>query len=132
MSKNLALEKRAKEVIMSRMEGLKEITTEAVMALVRPHFQFDASKAREQALRRKAHSLMAQFKDETGVRTCFNYSDNGESKYVNIDETKSLKALNGVDIQISKKYYGLNEAKKKINRRRIELSGQMELFDHGN
>lgn len=124
-----ALDKRAKEVILQQMHDLGEITTEAVMDLVRPHFMFNALAAKEQAVRRKSHRLMAQFRDENGTRTCYSYEDDtGESKYINIDNTDDLDALTGVNIQISSKLYGLFQAKKKIIRRAAELGGQLELF----
>lgn len=122
---NRQLDKRAKEVIMQQMAELGEITTEAVMDLIRPHFMFDFQSAKEQAIRRKSNSLMAQFKDENGIRTCYS---NGESKYINIDTTNDWKALNKVERQINNKYYGLNSAKKKIQNRKRQLSGQVDIF----
>lgn len=126
MSRGQTLEKRAKEVIMGQIEDMGEITTEAVMDLIRPHFQFDYQNAKEQAIRRKANRLMSQFRDENGIRTCFSA---GDSKYINIDTTKDMQALNAVQKQIDEKYYGLNAAKKKINKRKRELEGQLPLFN---
>lgn len=127
MAKQTVLERKAKEAIIRRMEELNEITTEEVMNLIEPHFIFDALKAKKQAIRRKAHSLMSQFKDDRGVRTCFSYNNDGNSIYVNIDKTNDMDALIGVEDQISQKYYGLNKAKKKIDRRKQELSGQISM-----
>ena len=123
-----ALDKRAREVILAKMEDLGEMTTEAVMELVRPHYIFDSLAAKERELRRKAHRLMAQFRDDKGVRTCYSCMDNGQSKYVNVDKTSNVAALNSVNIQLRNKYIGLRRARKKVNRRLLELAGQMELF----
>jgi hypothetical protein len=124
------LDKRAKEIILQQIHELGEVTTEAVMDLVRPHYMFNALAAKEQAVRRKSHRLMSQFRDENGVRTCYNFEDStGASKYINVDITDDLDALTGVNIQISSKLNGLLQAKKKIIRRAIELGGQMKMFD---
>ena len=125
---NRLLDKRAREVIIQQMTELGEITTDAVVDLLRPHFMFDYQGALEQSLKRKANSLMSQFKDDNGIRNCYS---NGDSKYINIDMTKDWKALNQVEKQINQKYYGLNCAKKKIRNRKRELSGQMDVFSIG-
>lgn len=124
-----ALDKRATVIILELMEELSEVTTEAVMDLIRPHFMFDPRAARERELRRKTHRIMAKFKDDKGVRTCFSYTDAlGQSKYVNIDKTFDINALYGVDQQLSQKVSGLKKSGMKSSRRILELSGQMGLF----
>jgi hypothetical protein len=124
-----ALDKRAVEVILGLMEEMDEITTEAVMDVVRPHYMFDPRAAREREIRRKANRLMAKFRDDQGVRTCFSYTDNtGQSKYVNIEKTKDIEAVIAVNEQINNKFYGLSNAKRKVNARLLELAGQMKLF----
>lgn len=128
MTRQTSLDKRAKEVILNQMEQLGEITTEEVMSLIRPHFMFDVAIAKEQSLRRKANNIMRQFKDSKGQRTCYNYKDStGTSVYANIDITKDLEALNKIEEQLNKKFYGLNASKRKISRRRMEILGQMSL-----
>ncbi|MFA6941440.1 MAG: hypothetical protein WCQ54_10780 [Clostridiaceae bacterium] len=124
--RNQSLEKRAKEVILQQMEELGEITKENVMELIRPHFSPDLQILREQALGRAANNLMRSYKDDKGIRTCFNCKDNsGNSKYVNVDKTKDLGALNYIEKQLNKKYLGLNQSKKKVSRRKQQLSGQL-------
>ncbi|OAA90815.1 hypothetical protein [Clostridium coskatii] len=129
MSNYSSLEKKAREVILEQMDELGEITTDAVMELIRPHYIFDIKKLRNQALRRTANSLMRRYKDDKGIRTCFNYKDDGVSKYVNVDKTKNLNALEAIESQLNKKYKGLNESKKKIKARRQILSGQLSIKD---
>jgi uncharacterized lipoprotein YehR (DUF1307 family) len=124
-----ALDKRAIDAILALMEELSEVTTEVVMDIVRPHLMFDPRAAREREVRRKTHQLMAKFKDDKGVRTCFSYTDAlGQSKYVNIDKTFDINALNGVDQQLNQKVTGLRKSGMKSSRRILELSGQMGLF----
>lgn len=129
MAKNNQLEKKAKEVILKQMEELSEIDTETVMELIRPHFSADYQKLANQALRRAANSLMRSYKDDKGIRTIFNYKNDGTSKYVNIETTQDLKALKEVESQLNKKYIGLNASKKKVNRRKQQLSGQITIDD---
>ena len=124
-----SLEKKAREAILQQMDELREITTDAVMELIRPHYIFDIRKLRNQALRRTANSLMRRYKDDKGIRTCFNYKDNGVSKYVNVDKTKNLKALENIESQLNKKYKGLNASKKKVALRKQVLSGQLSIKD---
>ena len=112
MSRYSSLEKKAREAILQQMDELGEITTDAVMELIRPHYIFDIKKLRNQALRRTANSLMRRYKDDKGIRTCLNYKDAGVSKYVNVDKTKNLKALENIKAQLNKKYKGLNASKK--------------------
>ena len=128
-----SLEKRAKEVIMEQMHDLAEISTETVMELIEPHYIFDHQKAKQQAIRRKAHSLMAQFRDERGIRSFFACHDkDGNSKYINIETTKDLVALNAVEKQINNKFMGLNESKKKIELQRMKLIEQLTLWESEN
>ncbi|MBV4445339.1 hypothetical protein KM799_02400 [Clostridium tyrobutyricum] len=129
MSRYSSLEKKARESILQQMDELGEITTDAVMELIRPHYIFDIKKLRNQALRRTANNLMRKYKDDKGIRTCFNYKDNGISKYVNVDKTKDLKALENIEIQLNKKYKGLNVSKKKVTLRKQILSGQLSIKD---
>lgn len=124
-----SLEKKAREAILQQMDQLGEITTDAVMELIRPYYIFDIRKLRNQALRRTANNLMRKYKDDKGVRTCFNYKDNGVSKYVNVDKTKNLKALEDIESQLNKKYKGLNASKKKVALRKQVLSGQLSIED---
>jgi len=126
-----ALNKKAREVILSRMEELGELTTEAVMDLIRPHFMFDPFESREREIRRKAHRVMAQFKDDKGDRTCYNCTDQGESKYVNVDTTSNVEALKSVGAQLRNKYLGLRKGRKKVTSRLLELAGQGSMFGEG-
>lgn len=128
--KNQSLMKKAREVILTQMSELGEITTETVMELIRPHFSPDLQLLREQALRRTANNMMRGYKDENGIRVCFNCkNDSGDSVYINIDKTKNLDALKKIENLLNDKYMGLNASKKKVNRRKKELSGQIRFED---
>ncbi len=129
MSNYSNLEKQAREAILKQMDELGEITTDTVMELIRPHYIFDIKKLRNQALRRVANSLMRRYKDDKGIRVCFNYREDGVSKYLNVDKTNNLKALETIENQLNKKYKGLNESKKKVNMRKQVLKGQLSMKD---
>lgn len=128
------LEKKAREKILEQMDELGgEITIEQIIELIRPHYIFDIRRLREQALRRTANSIMATYKDDKGVRTCFNCKDDeGNSKYFNIETTTDTKALDNIEIQLNKKYKGLNISKKKVQKRKQELLGQMSFDEISN
>lgn len=121
------LEKRARDTIVSIIMESGEMETEEIMDLIRPHFLFDPLVAREQAIRRKAHQLASQIRDEKGVRTVFACKEGGISKYVNIDASKNVDDLRGVEEQLNMKLIGLSVSKSKASARRTEVEGQMRM-----
>ncbi|WP_026881395.1 hypothetical protein [Clostridium akagii] len=128
MSRYSGLEKKARETIITQMDDIGEITTEELMEIIRPYYMFDIRKLRNQALRRTANSLMRNNKDDKGIRTCFSCKNKeGKSTYINIDTTKDLKALEKIELQLVKKYKGLNASKKKVKLRMEALSDQIKI-----
>lgn len=121
------LEKRARDVIVQQIMDSGDIEVEEIMDLIRPHYLFDPQKAREQAIRRKAHQLAAQIRDENGVRTVFACKDNGVSKYVNIDLSEDLPSLKSVEAQLWEKANGNKTSAAKASHRRMEVEGQLSL-----
>ena len=122
-----ALEKRARDFIMQQIRENGEMTTEEIVELIRPHYIFDIPKIMEQSLRRKANQLMAQVRDEHGVRTVFNCNNDRESKYVNVDTSNNLISIKSIEAQLDEKLKGLSISKAKASRRRMEIEGQMKL-----
>lgn len=127
MSRTRTLESKARELIVQKMLESGEMETEEIMDLIRPHFLFDPQIAREQQIRRKAHQLASQIRDDKGIRTVFNCKVDGVSKYVNIDESQDRDALRGVEYQLTEKLKGLNASTVKASKRRMEVEGQMSL-----
>lgn len=125
--KSKTLEKRAREVIVSTIMESGEMEIDEIMDLIRPHFLFDPMNAKEQAIRRKAHQLAAQIRDEKGIRTVFACKEDGVSKYVNIDASKNVDDLRGVEEQLNMKLIGLYASKSKASARRMEVEGQMRM-----
>ena len=127
MKRTRTLESKAREMIIQKMMESGEMETEEIMDLVRPHFLFDPQVAKEQQIRRKAHQMAAQIRDEKGVRTVFACKVSGISKYVNIDESKDVASLRSVDRQLSEKLHGLKISSDKASKRRMEVEGQISL-----
>lgn len=127
MARTRTLESKARDLIVEKMMESGEMETEEIMDLIRPHFLFDPSVAKEQAIRRKAHQLAAQIRDDKGIRTVFACNVDGISKYVNIDESQDLESLRNVDHQLSEKLNGLKLSSAKASRRRMEVEGQLSL-----
>lgn len=127
MARARTLEAKARDMIVQKMRESGEMETEEIMDLIRPHILFDPQVAKEQLIRRKAHQLAAQIRDEYGTRTVFNCKVNGVSKYVNIDESRNVQALRSVEGQLTEKLDGLAISKAKASRRRMEVEGQLSL-----
>lgn len=129
MSKNLKLEKRAKEVIINQIQDIgANISIETVMALVRPHFLFNPNTAKEQAIRAKARELVSKVRDENGVRKCFIADDT----VVNIEKTDDLYLSKKVRDRLQKQKSGIQKSLKKVKKKVIELGYQTvidELFE---
>ena len=95
--------------------------------MIRPHFLFNAITAKERELRRTAQQMMSSMRDDKGIRTVFACNVDGVSKYVNIDKSKDLDNLRGVDAQLRTKFEGLKASSAKASKRRMEVEGQLSL-----
>ena len=125
-----SLDKKAKEIIVRQIEELGEITIENAIELVAPHFSFDSDKSRKSAIRRKTISLIAQLRDEKGVRKCFVIKDTkGISKAINIEKSNSLTELGLVESAFTKVMSGYHSSVVKIKNRKSILEGQTSIFD---
>lgn len=127
MAKTRTLESKARDMIRQKMLESGEMETDEIMDLIRPHYLFDPAVAREQAIRRKAHQLAAQIRDEKGVRSVFACRVDGISMYVNIDESRNPQNLRSVETQLTEKLEGLKKSSYKASNRRMEVEGQMSL-----
>lgn len=126
----ISLERKAKETILRQIEDLGEITIENAIELVAPHFSFDVDKSRKSAIRRKTISLIAQLRDEKGVRKCFVIKDTeGISKAINIEKNNSLTELGLVESAFTKVMKGYYSSIAKVKNRKSILEGQTSIFD---
>lgn len=128
MAKARKLEPKAREMIRQKLYEAGEITTEELMDMIDPHYIFDKVVARRREVRRTAQQMMSSMRDDKGVRTTFNCKIDGVSKYVNIDASKDVNNLRGVDAQLRTKLEGLKVSSAKAFKRRTEVEGQLS-FD---
>lgn len=128
MARQRTLEPKAREMIYQKIHEAGVMETEEIVELIRPHYNFDPTVAKEQALRRKAQQIMTSIRDENGARTVFNCKTDGISKYVNIDTSRDVDSLRSVDRQLAEKLKGLKISSAKASRRRAEVEGQLS-FD---
>ena len=125
----MGLEKEARKVILGKMEHLEDISKEAVVEMIRPHYSFDHIKALDKELKREADYLIAKVRDENGQRRFFTYKDsNGKSAYVNVDETENLSKILKVKKRLHKQFQGLRASREKVSRRQREVSEQLSLW----
>lgn len=123
MARRLMLEKKAKEKILEQMEYLDEINSDTVADLIIPHMQVDVRELIRQKAKKKANELIATKKGQDGIRSWFACKD----KYVNIEKTKNIEDLNIIEESFVKKYTSLNQSKKKIERQKDLLMGQLKI-----
>lgn len=123
MARRLMLEKQAKEKILEQMEYLDEINSDTVADLIMPHMQIDVRELIRQKAKKKANELIATKKGQDGIRSWFACKD----KYVNIEKTKNIEDLNTIEESFVKKYNSLNQSKKKIERQKELLNGQLSI-----
>lgn len=127
MTRSRKLEPKAREMIKHKLYEMGEIETEEVMEMIRPHFLFNPVIAKEKELRTVAQKMLSGIRDDKRVRTVFACNIDGVSKYVNIDVSRDIASLRGVDRQLAKKLEGLEASSAKASRRRMEVEGQMSL-----
>lgn len=126
----ISLERKAKETILRQIEDLGEITIENAIELVTPHFSFDADKSRKSAIRRRTISLIAQLRDEKGVRKCFVIKDTeGISKAINIEKNNSLTELGLVESAFTRVMKGYYSSIAKVKNRKSIIEEQTSIFD---
>ena len=123
MARRLMLEKQAKEKILEQMEYLDEINSDTVADLIMPHMQIDVRELIRQKAKKKANELIATKKGQDGIRSWIGCKD----KYVNIEKTKNIEDLNTIEESFVKKYNSLNQSKKKIERQKELLNGQLSI-----
>jgi len=117
-----------KEAIHKSLKDSGEITVDNAIEIIKKHMIIDPEKAIEQAYRRKAHYYLSTLRDDNGARTCFATS-NKKGKYIDLDNCRKLSDIKDVEKQLKIKLEGLSHSFSKANRRRIEIEGQLSLFE---
>lgn len=130
MNNNRKVARKIKELIYDKMKARGVISTDEVIALIKPYYDIEPEKAVEQILRKRANRYMSNFRDDNGVRACFAFEDeNGYSQNVHVELTRDKTLLDIIDAQLEKRITGLIASRDKIARRRDVLEGQLTLFD---
>jgi len=125
------MDKRIKEAIKDVLRQRPGISTEEAVEIVKIYAEKpDPVKLEEQYYRRQANRILASFRDDSNVRDCFNIrTDSGERLYINVPATTDESQLKAVKKALATKYRGLNRSLKKVQRRELELAGQMAMFN---
>ena len=99
-----------------------------VAKIIEPHVreEIDMAKLYEKDLYRRARNFMKREKDEDGIS---NWYCDGSGKFVNVQTTDSMPALNKVGNQLKQKYISLNSGIDKVNKRKQVLFDQLSMFD---
>ena len=123
----MLVSKEARKYIIDRLRSSGEMTKSEIADLIRPHFIFDAVTAREQAVNRYVGKLVAQMKDEQGVRD--NFIIKNQDVVVNLENCTSLQNITAVKEQLRKQAIGTIASYRKAKRRQAALIGQISLFE---
>jgi hypothetical protein len=119
---------KLRAAVMEHIRVNGTVTTEEVMDLMRPYADIDPETAAEQALRKRANSYIAAFRDDDDVRVCFAYKDeNGHRRNAHVELTNDPLALFAISAQLKKRITGLESSRKKVVRRIAVLEGQLAL-----
>lgn len=105
-----------------------EVTVDFVVGLLRQILIYDPKMVEEQWYRDKARRLLAQRRDESGVRVMFATQEPERGVFINIETCKDLSKVRAVKAQLEDKYAGIAASIAKAKRRVEELEGQTTLF----
>lgn len=124
------ISKEARQLVKEQVREHGDMTKSEIVELLRPHCTFDPVSLQEQALNRMVGSLVRSIRDETGVRTAFILK--GKDTIVDVDNCESLSKVSEVDDMLDMNIKGLQASKRKTERRKKELAGQMSMLDGDN
>ena len=126
MARNKIISKEAREYIVAQLHDNGEMTKSEVMDMTRPHCSFDPVALQEQALSRLVGGIIRSVRDSSGVRSAFIVRNT--DTVVDVDTCKSLDKISVVEEQLAKQLDGIRASHRKAERRKQELTGQMDIF----
>lgn len=121
------ISKEAYELIIRMIKENGSMSTDEVVELARPHYDFDPRAARERELRRYVGTLMRRQRDESGARTMF--LEKKRSEIIDIEHCDDLAKLTAVASQLRANTAGSYRSYRKAAKRKAELEGQVSMFD---
>lgn len=122
--------KEIKEQVYDEIQRLEsdEISVDFVAGLLRKLLVYDPKLVEDQWYRDKARRLLAQRRDDCGIRVMFATQEPDRGVYINIEACKNLNKVRAVKNQLADKYAGIGASLAKASRRVMELEGQLSLF----
>lgn len=126
MAKRL-LTKQVKSYIYWTAKQRGSVSAEDVAEIIQDLHIFDPVAAEKQWCRDRARKLIADWKDEDGIRILF-ATGTGDAEYVNIETCQEPFKLAAVRHQLTQKKNGITRALKKSDRCMAVLTGQSPLF----
>lgn len=135
-------DKKVKERIEILIKDGKARSREELYEIMEPYYQEDPEASKYRDFRCWCNGILASFKDEDGVRSCLNFKKvtkkkgkviKSESRWVDIDTTKDLKALKEIEKSLDKKRAGITNTQMKVNKRykKVHKDQQRFNFDKG-
>jgi hypothetical protein len=117
-----------REHIIKTMLDQGRLTADDAFDIAKDRVIFDEEADKRAVIKRVVQSVMRSIRLQTGIkgRVCFNLKA-AESVYVNIEKTESLDDLDLIEKQLNKQYFGLMDAKQRIEHRREIILGQITL-----
>jgi len=127
MGASKLITKEARERVIEQIHENGDMTKSEIAELLRPHCTFDPVRLQDQAVNRLVGSIVKSIRDESGVRTAFILR--GKDAIIDVETCTSYQKVAFVDEQLDLNIKGLQASKRKTERRRKELAGQLSVFD---
>ena len=121
------MSKAASDYVVDTIREYGCMSTDDMIELVRPHYDFDPRTAREREIRRYVGAIVRNMRDDQGTRVAFLEKTNSE--IVNIDTCKDAAKITAVTQQLHKQAAGSFRSYRKAAKRRFEVNGQIGIFD---
>lgn len=122
------MSKEAYEYVIQTVTENGSMSTDDVVDLIRPFYDFDPAAARERELRRYAGRIASYQRDEEGDRTMFLEKNSSEIiSIVTCDDVVKVKAIQN---QLRSQICGLERSCRKASNRVRILEGQISLFEN--
>ncbi|MEG1814001.1 MAG: hypothetical protein RR337_11985 [Clostridia bacterium] len=119
--------REAYDFIVHEIAGSESMSTDEMVELVRPYYDFDPKSAREREIRRYVGRLARNLRDTDGERILFLNSRTAE--IVNIDRCNDYDKVSQIAEQLRTQAKGLYKSSKKACKRQLALSDQVSMFD---
>ena len=127
MGTSKIITKEARGFVIEQIHDNGAMTKSEIIELLRPHCTFDPLALQEQAINRLVGSIARSIRDESGIRTAFILR--GKDTIIDVETCTSITNVSSVDDMLDLNIKGLQASKRKTERRKKELAGQLSVFD---